>query len=129
MELIGMLDSPFVRRVAVTAQFLGIRYEHNPLSIFKGYDEFRVVNPLVKVPTLITDDDVMLVDSTLIIDYLESLCENGNSLPRKCHCQRARYMGSPLRRSIPPLPLPLFTPRNSRLVFPATFFSRPINSP
>lgn len=80
MELIGMLDSPFVRRVAVTARFLGIPYEHNPLSIFKGYDEFRGINPLVKVPTLITDDDVTLVDSTLIIDYLESLRASGKSL-------------------------------------------------
>jgi glutathione S-transferase len=60
VELIGMLDSPFVRRVAVTARFLEIPYEHNPLSIFKGYDEFRGVNPLVKVPTLVC-----------IIDYLE----------------------------------------------------------
>lgn len=80
MELIGMLDSPFVRRVAVTAQFLGIPYAHNPLSIFKGYDEFRKVNPLVKVPTLVCDDGQMLVDSTLIIDYLESSCVNGKSL-------------------------------------------------
>lgn len=80
MELIGMLDSPFVRRVAVTARFLGIPYEHNPLSIFKGYDEFRSINPLVKVPTLVTDDGVLLVDSTLIIDYLETHCANGRSL-------------------------------------------------
>lgn len=80
MELIGMLDSPFVRRVAVTAEFLEIPYEHNALSIFKGYDEFRDINPLVKVPTLVTDDGEMLVDSTLIIDYLESLAGDGNRL-------------------------------------------------
>jgi glutathione S-transferase len=80
MQLIGMLDSPFVRRVAVTARFLDIPYKHNPLSIFKGYDEFRGVNPLVKVPTLVCDDGTMLVDSTLIIDYLESICTNGRSL-------------------------------------------------
>ena len=80
MELIGMLDSPFVRRVAVTAQFLGIPYEHNPLSIFKGYDEFRKINPLVKVPTLICDDGQMLVDSTLIIDYLQSLSDTDKKL-------------------------------------------------
>jgi len=53
---------------------------HNPLSIFKGYDEFRKVNPLVKVPTLVCDDGQMLVHSTLIIDYLESSCVNGKSL-------------------------------------------------
>ncbi len=80
MELIGMLDSPFVRRVAVTAQFLGIPYEHNPLSIFKGYDEFRGVNPLVKVPMIVCDDGEMLVDSTLILDHFESSCADGKSL-------------------------------------------------
>jgi glutathione S-transferase len=80
VELIGMLDSPFVRRVAVTARFLDIPYKHNPLSIFKGYDEFRRVNPLVKVPTLVCDDGTMLVDSTLIIDYLESIRSNNRSL-------------------------------------------------
>jgi len=78
MQLIGMLDSPFVRRVAITMRVLGIGYEHNPLSIFRSYDEFRQLNPLVKVPTLICDDGEMLVDSTLIIDYIESLA--GHSL-------------------------------------------------
>ena len=78
MQLVGMLDSPFVRRVAITMQCLGIEYDHRPLSIFKTYDEFRSVNPLVKVPTLICDDGEVLVESTLIIDYLESLA--GRSL-------------------------------------------------
>ena len=80
MELIGMLDSPYVRRVAVTARFLEIPFDHNPLSIFQGYDEFRSVNPLVKVPTLVSDDGEMLVDSTLIIDFLESISTNGKIL-------------------------------------------------
>ena len=53
MQLIGMLDSPFVRRVAVTMRFLDIDYEHRPLSVLRGFDEFRRVNPLVKVPTLV----------------------------------------------------------------------------
>ena len=78
MQLVGMLDSPFVRRVAVSMQLLGLPYEHNPLSIFRTYTEFRQLNPLVKVPTLICDDGEILVDSTLIIDYLESLA--GRSL-------------------------------------------------
>ena len=78
MQLIGMLDSPFVRRVAITMRVLGIGYEHNPLSIFRSYDEFREFHPLVKVPTLVCDDGEMLVDSTLIIDHIESLA--GQSL-------------------------------------------------
>lgn len=92
MELIGMLDSPFVRRVAVTARYLGIPYQHNPLSIFKGYDEFRRVNPLVKVPTLVCDDGTMLVDSTLIIDHFESICSNGKSLMPDNIAERARAL-------------------------------------
>ena len=78
--LIGMMDSPFVRRVAITMQMLGIDYRHRPLSIFKSFDEFRMVHPLVKVPTLVCDDGEMLVDSTLIIDYLESLAGPDKSL-------------------------------------------------
>lgn len=75
-----MLDSPFVRRVAITMQMLGIDYRHRPLSIFRSFDEFRTVHPLVKVPTLVCDDGEMLVDSTLIIDYLESLAAPEKSL-------------------------------------------------
>jgi glutathione S-transferase len=78
VQLVGMLDSPFVRRVAITMRVLGLEYEHNPLSIFRSYDEFRAINPLVKVPTLICDDGEVLVDSTLIIDYVETLA--GRSL-------------------------------------------------
>jgi glutathione S-transferase len=78
MQLVGMLDSPFVRRVAISMRMLDVSYEHNPLSIFRTYDEFRQLNPLVKVPTLVCDDGEMLVDSTLIIDYLEVLA--GRSL-------------------------------------------------
>jgi glutathione S-transferase len=73
MQLVGMLDSPFVRRVAVTMQFLGVQYEHRSLSVLGGYDEFRKVNPLAKVPTLVCDDGEMLVDSSLIIDHVERL--------------------------------------------------------
>ena len=72
MQLIGYLDSPFVRRVAITMQCLGIEYEHRELSIFRDFEEFRVINPMVKVPTLVLDDGRVLIDSSLIIDYLES---------------------------------------------------------
>ena len=81
MQLIGYMDSPFVRRVAVTAQFLGIEYEHRELSVFRDFEELRAINPLVKVPTLICDDGQLLVDSALIIDYLESLAGRGKLMP------------------------------------------------
>jgi glutathione S-transferase len=90
MILIGYLDSPFVRRVAVTAQYLALPYEHRELSIFRDFDQFRAINPLVKVPTLICDDGQTLVDSTLIIDYLESIA--GRSLMPASETDRIRAL-------------------------------------
>ncbi|MBS0380792.1 MAG: glutathione S-transferase family protein [Proteobacteria bacterium] len=78
MQLIGMLDSPYVRRAAISLRMLGIPFEHRPLSVFRDFDAFRAINPLVKAPTLICDDGCVLVDSSLIIDYAETLA--GHSL-------------------------------------------------
>lgn len=80
MILVGMLESPYVRRVAISAQYLGIEYEHRPLSVFNDYDEIRQLNPLVKAPTLVCNDGTLLVDSTLIIHYLSRISDNGYAL-------------------------------------------------
>ena len=90
MQLIGYMDSPFVRRVAVSAEYLGIPFKHRELSIFRDFEEFRTINPLVKVPTLICDDGQTLVDSTLIIDYLESIA--GKSLMPTAESDRIRAL-------------------------------------
>ena len=81
MQLIGYLDSPFVRRVAISMQFLGIEYQHRELSIFRDFEEFKTINPMVKVPTLVLDDGQVLGDSTLIIDYLESRVAGRSLMP------------------------------------------------
>lgn len=82
MQLIGMLDSPYVRRTAISLRRLGIPFEHRPLSVFRDFDAFHAINPLVKAPTLVCDDGDLLVDSSLIIDYAETLA--GRSLmPRE----------------------------------------------
>jgi len=73
MRLIGMLDSPYVRRVAVSMRFMGLPFTHEPLSVFRHYDAFTAINPVVKAPTLVTDDGVVLMESGLILDYLERL--------------------------------------------------------
>ena len=78
MILIGMLDSPYVRRVAISLQLLDLRFEHQSLSVFRGFDEFRRTNPVVKAPTLVCDDGTVLMDSTLILQYAEAL--TGRSL-------------------------------------------------
>ncbi|PZP26717.1 MULTISPECIES: glutathione S-transferase [Pseudomonas] len=80
MKLIGMLDSPYVRRVAISLRRLGIAFEHEPLSVFSTFERFRQINPVVKAPTLVCDGGESLMDSTLILDYLEALAETGRSL-------------------------------------------------
>lgn len=80
MKLIGMLDSPYVRRVAISLQLLGIRFEHQSLSVFRTFDQFQQINPVVKAPTLICDDGELLMDSSLILQYAEALATPGRSL-------------------------------------------------
>ena len=80
MQLIGMLDSPYVRRVAISLKRLGIPFDHRSLSVFRDFDTFSQVNPLVKAPSLITDDGTVLVDSSLILDYIEDLAGPDKSL-------------------------------------------------
>jgi len=80
MQLIGMLDSPYVRRVAISLQLLGVRFEHRSISVFSTFDQFHQINPVVKAPSFICDDGEVLMDSTLIIEYAEALAGGRNSL-------------------------------------------------
>jgi glutathione S-transferase len=80
MQLIGMLDSPYVRRVAISLQLLGLRFEHRSISVFRGVDEFRRINPVVKAPSLVCDDGEVLMDSTLILEYAQALAGPGRRL-------------------------------------------------
>ena len=90
MRLIGMLDSPYVRRTAVALRLLGIPFEHDPLSVFSTFDRFSRINPVVKAPTLVCDDGTVLMDSALIIDYLEALA--GRTLWPAGLAQRTRAL-------------------------------------
>jgi glutathione S-transferase len=73
MILIGQYDSPFVRRVAVTLCTYRIPFERNPLSVFGNIGQVRAYNPLVRVPALVLDDTEVLIESSLIVDYLDGL--------------------------------------------------------
>lgn len=73
MKLFGMLDSPYVRRVAVSLELYGMKFEHRPLSVFSHFDEFSNINPVVKAPTFELVSGQRLMDSTLIISFFETL--------------------------------------------------------
>lgn len=73
MILIGQFDSPFVRRVGITARHYGIAFEHRPWSVFGNGEEVRRLNPLMRVPTMVLDDGEVLVDSATMIDHLDAI--------------------------------------------------------
>lgn len=52
MQLIGMLDSPYVRRVAISLQLLDLRFEHRSISVFSTFTQFQQINPVVKAPSI-----------------------------------------------------------------------------
>jgi glutathione S-transferase len=71
MLLIGMFDSPFVRRVAITMKLMELPFEHANWSIGRDFDRIREYNPLGRVPALVTDEGEKLLESGAILDYLE----------------------------------------------------------
>ncbi len=73
MLLIGMYDSPFVRRVAISMKLCGIAYEHGNWSVGADFERIRQHNPLVRVPTLVLDDGEVLFESAVLLDYLDEL--------------------------------------------------------
>ena len=81
MQLIGMLDSPYVRRVAISLKLLDLPFEHQSISVFRQFDQFSAINPVVKAPTLVCADGTVLMDSTLILDYLETLAAPRSLMP------------------------------------------------
>ncbi|WP_242198514.1 MULTISPECIES: glutathione S-transferase [unclassified Pseudomonas] len=80
MKLVGMLDSPYVRRVAISLELYGVDFVHESLSVFSTYAEFTAINPVVKAPTLVLDDGTVLMDSSLILDYFETLAPTDKKL-------------------------------------------------
>ncbi|MFY8113986.1 MAG: glutathione S-transferase family protein [Rhabdaerophilum sp.] len=88
MMLIGQFDSPFTRRVAITMRLYGMPFDHRPWSVFGDADRISAHNPLLRVPTLVLDDGIALVDSQAILDHLDGLVEPGRRLmPSEGHAR------------------------------------------
>ena len=59
---------------------LGLRFEHQSLSVFSTFAQFQQINPVVKAPSLVCDDGEVLMDSTLILEFAEALAAPRKSL-------------------------------------------------
>lgn len=73
MILIGQFDSPFVRRVGIALTLYNMRFTHQPWSVFGDAEKIRPYNPLIRVPTLVLEGGETLIDSHMIIDFLDRL--------------------------------------------------------
>ena len=89
MILIGMFDSPFVRRVAVSMKLLRVPFEHRNWSIGKDFELIRQFNPLGRVPCLVQADGETLIESWAILDFLDERVEATRALlPRSGDARR-----------------------------------------
>jgi glutathione S-transferase len=85
MKLRHAAASPFVRKVMVAAHELALagRIELVPTNVspIRASEAFASENPLMKVPSFVTDDGQMLYDSPVICEYLDSLAGGGMLFP------------------------------------------------
>jgi len=81
MILVGRYASPFVRRVAVTMQWVGMQYEHKVLSTAKDAEAIKQYNPMAKVPVLLMDNGEHLIESTAIIETVLEMVPGQRLLP------------------------------------------------
>lgn len=91
MRLVGMLDSSYVRRVAISLGYLGIPFEHEAISVFNTLEKFQSINPVVKAPSLVCDDGEVLMDSSLILQFIETTQTGGDSLWTKSSAELMQH--------------------------------------
>jgi len=78
--LVGMLDSPFVRRVAIALEHYGIPYENLSVATVRQETEFAKYSPLKRAPTLVLPGGEHLFDSHLILNHLDDFAPLGREL-------------------------------------------------
>ncbi|MGC0392047.1 glutathione S-transferase family protein [Bradyrhizobium sp. USDA 241] len=92
MFLIGQYDSPFVRRVAIALRLYGLAFEHKPWSTFGDADKIAPYNPLRRVPTLVLDDGEALIESMIILNYLDELVGEAKAMLPRGGAERRRHL-------------------------------------
>jgi len=73
MKLAYSPASPYVRKVMACAILRGIEDRIERWTVPTTDPALAALNPLAKVPTLVTDDGTVLYDSPVICEYLDSI--------------------------------------------------------
>ena len=85
MKLTYSPASPFARKVRIAAIELGLidQIEFVPTAVApaKPNDEYAQINPLKKLPVLIADNGDVILDSYVIVEYLDELAGGGKLIP------------------------------------------------
>jgi glutathione S-transferase len=85
MKLTFSPASPFARKVRIAAIELGLidKIEFTPATVAPGTpnDEYSKIHPLKKLPVLILDNGDVIVDSYVIVEYLDELAGGGKLIP------------------------------------------------
>ena len=85
MKLTFSPASPFARKVRIAAIELGLmdKIEFVPATVVPGQanDEYSRITPLKKLPALILDNGDVVLDSYVIVEYLDELAGGGKLIP------------------------------------------------
>ena len=85
MKLTFSAASPFARKVRIAAIELGLidKIELTPATVAPGQpnDDYSRITPLKKLPVLILDNGEVILDSYVIVEYLDELAGGGKLIP------------------------------------------------
>ncbi|MFA9215943.1 MAG: glutathione S-transferase family protein [Sphingomonadaceae bacterium] len=81
MKLIGSLTSPYVRKVRVVLAEKKLDYQFELEDVWSPTTAIQNLNPLGKVPSLVLEDGTVLIDSRVMVEYLDTLTPVCKLLP------------------------------------------------
>jgi len=80
MKLIGVLTSPYVRKVRIVMAEKRLDYQMELEDVWNS-DTIMKSNPLGKVPTLVMEGGEAVFDSRVIVEYVDTLSPVGKLIP------------------------------------------------
>ena len=83
MMLYGSDLSPFVQRIKMQLAAKGLAYEYAPPTGGFKSDEYLAINPIGKIPCLVTDSAMSIPESEVIAEYLEEAFPKPHLRPKK----------------------------------------------
>lgn len=81
MKLIGSLASPYVRKVRVVLAEKKLDYQFELENVWAPDTTIDKLNPLGKVPSLVMEDGNVMIDSRVMVEYLDTLTPVCKLLP------------------------------------------------